>query len=122
MKSVMNPLQQLGRALMLPIAVLPVAGMLLRLGQPDLLGIPFMAAAGEAVFANLGILFAIGVAIGFARENNGTAALAGAVCFLVISDTAQALLDIPASVTTGIPESAKAVVIAAYKYSARCCV
>ena len=64
-------LQPLGRALMLPIAVLPVAGLILRLGQPDLLGIPFVAAAGDAIFHNLGLLFAIGVAVGFAKDGNG---------------------------------------------------
>ena len=78
-------MQQLGRALMLPIAVLPVAGLLLRLGQPDLLNIPLMAAAGSAIFDNLALLFAIGVAVGFARENNGTAGLAGAIAYLVIT-------------------------------------
>ena len=44
----MQGLQQLGRALMLPIAVLPIAGLLLRLGQPDLLGWAAMAAAGRS--------------------------------------------------------------------------
>ena len=58
---------------MLPIAVLPIAGLLLRLGQPDLLDIAFVAAAGDAIFANLGLLFAIGVAVGLARENHGAA-------------------------------------------------
>ena len=42
--------QSLGRALMLPIAVLPVAGLLLRLGQPDLLNISVLAAAGNIIF------------------------------------------------------------------------
>ena len=45
--------------------VLPVAGLLLRLGQPDLLDIGMLAAAGNAVFSNLGLIFAIGVAVGF---------------------------------------------------------
>jgi len=67
--------QQLGRALMLPIAVLPVAGLLLRLGQPDLMGIPVMAQAGDAIFGNLALLFAIGVAVGFAKDNNGASGL-----------------------------------------------
>ncbi|MCO4789162.1 PTS N-acetylmuramic acid transporter subunit IIBC, partial [Vibrio cholerae] len=49
--------QKLGKALMLPIATLPVAALLLRLGQPDLLGIPFMAAAGDAIFSQLPLLF-----------------------------------------------------------------
>jgi PTS system N-acetylglucosamine-specific IIC component len=77
-------IQQLGRTLMLPIAVLPIAGLLLRLGQPDLLNIPFMAQAGEAVFGNLAMLFAIGVAVGFAKDNNGVAGLAGAVGYYVL--------------------------------------
>ncbi|MCQ4145691.1 N-acetylglucosamine-specific PTS transporter subunit IIBC [Vogesella sp. AC12] len=78
-------IQQLGRALMLPIAVLPVAGLLLRLGQPDLLNIAVMAQAGDAIFGNLALLFAIGVAVGFARDNNGTAGLAGAIGYLVLT-------------------------------------
>jgi PTS system N-acetylglucosamine-specific IIC component len=93
--SLMGALQPLGRALMLPIAVLPVAGLLLRLGQPDLLGVPFVAAAGDAVFHNLGLIFAIGVAVGFARDGNGAAGLAGAVCFLVAGSGAQALMTVP---------------------------
>src|SRR4029077_12438955 len=70
-------LQPLGRALMLPIAVLPAAGLLLRLGQPDVLNIAFVAAAGDAIFSNLGLLFAIGVAVGLAKENHGAAGLGG---------------------------------------------
>ena len=68
-------LQPLGRALMLPIAVLPIAGMLLRLGQPDLLNVAFVSAAGAAVFDNLGLLFALGIGVGLARGNNGAAGL-----------------------------------------------
>lgn len=52
---------------MLPIAVLPVAGLLLRLGQPDLLDIKFMAQAGDAIFGNLALIFAIGVAVASPR-------------------------------------------------------
>lgn len=87
-------LQRLGKSLMLPIALLPAAGILLRLGQPDLLGAidtpvigPFfdaMSAAGGAVFENLPMLFAIGVAIGFAKKADGSTALAAAAGYLVI--------------------------------------
>jgi PTS system N-acetylglucosamine-specific IIC component len=87
-------LQRLGKSLMLPIAVLPAAGILLRLGQPDLLGRikapvigPFfqaMSAAGDAVFSNLPLLFAVGVAIGFARKADGSTALAAVVGYLVV--------------------------------------
>jgi PTS system N-acetylglucosamine-specific IIC component len=75
--------QRLGRALMLPIAVLPVAGLLLRLGQPDVFNIKMIADAGGAIFDNLPLLFAIGIAVGFAKDNNGVAALAGAIGYLV---------------------------------------
>jgi N-acetylglucosamine PTS system EIICBA or EIICB component len=87
-------LQRLGKSLMLPIAVLPAAGILLRLGQDDLLGRieapvigPFfaaMSAAGGALFANLALLFAVGVAIGFARKADGSTALAAVVRYLVM--------------------------------------
>jgi PTS system N-acetylglucosamine-specific IIC component len=94
----LSGLQQLGRALMLPIAVLPVAGLLMRLGQDDIanlapaLHLHFLAAAGGAVFDYLGLLFAIGVAVGFARENHGAAGLAGVVCYVVATEGAKALI------------------------------
>src|ERR1700728_4508566 len=91
----MQGLQQLGRALMLPIAVLPIAGLLLRLGQPDLLGWAAMAAAGEAVFSNLGLLFAVGVGVGLARENHGAAGLAALVGFVVTMRAVETLLAAP---------------------------
>src|SRR3546814_9501999 len=53
MRKILETLQPLGRALMLPIAVLPIAGLLLRIGQPDLLDIAFVSAAGAAIFDNL---------------------------------------------------------------------
>ena len=87
-------LQRLGKSLMLPIAVLPAAGILLRLGQDDLLGRiqapvigPFfqaMSAAGGALSTNLPLLFAVGVAIGFARKADGSTALAAVVGYLVM--------------------------------------
>ncbi|MDY7221169.1 N-acetylglucosamine-specific PTS transporter subunit IIBC [Halalkalibacterium halodurans] len=84
-------LQRIGRSLLLPIAALPVAGLLLRLGQEDLLNIPFMAAAGDALFSNLALLFAIGVAVGFAKDSHGAAALAGAIGFFVLTEGTQAI-------------------------------
>ncbi|MGN9783678.1 PTS transporter subunit EIIC [Nonomuraea sp. ZG12] len=100
----MNVLQRLGRSLMLPIAALPAAALLLRFGQPDMLGsngaepggladvsglawmnqvAEVLAAAGAALFENLPLLFAVGVAIGFARKSDGTTALAAVVGYLV---------------------------------------
>jgi len=113
MKSPLEFLQPLGRALMLPIAVLPVAALLLRIGQPDLLGHEHLAllthgvtllvanvfgAAGGAIFGNLGLIFAIGVAVGLARENNGAAGLAGVVAYLVATKGIEALIVVPPDV------------------------
>ncbi|HEY0315305.1 MAG TPA: PTS transporter subunit EIIC, partial [Sphingomonas sp.] len=111
-------LQPLGRALMLPIAVLPIAGLLLRLGQPDLLGIPFVAAAGAAVFDNLGLLFAIGIAVGFAKDSNGAAGLAGIVCFLVATRGAATLLTVPPGTGAGLPADALALVTETFRTKA----
>jgi PTS system N-acetylglucosamine-specific IIC component len=116
--SALGALQPLGRALMLPIAVLPVAGLLLRLGQPDMLGIAFVAAAGDAIFHNLGLIFAIGVAVGFARDGNGAAGLAGAVCFLIATNGAQALMVVPAEATAGLSGKAVDLAGAAFKAAA----
>ncbi|WP_231621713.1 N-acetylglucosamine-specific PTS transporter subunit IIBC [Sphingomonas sp. 37zxx] len=115
MKGAMTFLQPLGRALMLPIAVLPVAGLLLRLGQPDLLDIAFLSAAGDAIFSNLGLLFAVGVATGFARDGNGAAALAGVVCFLVTTHGTGAFLIVPPALIAGLPEAAIGTVGTAWK-------
>ncbi len=93
---------------MLPIAVLPVAALLLRFGQDDLLNLPFVANAGAAIFDNLGLLFAIGIAVGFAKENNGAAGLAGAVGYFVVIKGASTLLVIPPDI------AANAVAKAAY--------
>ena len=106
MKLSLESLQPLGRALMLPIAVLPIAGLLLRLGQPDLLNRPFVAAAGGAVFDNLGLLFAAGIGAGIARDGNGAAALAGLVCFLIATRGAATLLIVPADALAGFTKDA----------------
>jgi PTS system N-acetylglucosamine-specific IIC component len=101
---------------MLPIAVLPIAGMLLRLGQPDLLNVAFIAAAGDAIFSHLGLLFAIGVAVGLARENHGAAGLAGAVCFFVLTEGAKALLAVTPDAAGGFTDqAARDLAIAAWK-------
>ncbi|MBS0366820.1 MAG: PTS transporter subunit EIIC [Proteobacteria bacterium] len=99
---------------MLPIAVLPIAGLLLRLGQPDLLNMPFVSAAGEAIFSNLGLLFAIGVAVGLARGNHGAAGLASVVAYVVASRGAQVLITVPPQALAGV--AAGAVDLAAQAY------
>jgi len=87
-------LQKIGKSLMFPIATLPAAALLLRLGSADMLGaIPneaiqyiasIMAASGDAILGNLPIIFAIGIAMGFAHDSSGGAALAGAIAHLVL--------------------------------------
>ena len=118
-RSGLGVLQRLGRSLMLPIAALPVAALLLRLGQPDMLGAgntglalgakwpwlegvaAVLAAAGGALFAHLGLLFAVGVAVGFARRSDGSTALAAVVGYLVFDAVTGAMAPyvLPASTT-----------------------
>jgi PTS system N-acetylglucosamine-specific IIC component len=85
---------------MLPIAALPAAALLLRLGQPDLLGADglgwdhvaaIVGAAGGAIFANLALLFAVGVAIGMAKKADGSTALAAVVGYLVFKGVGDAM-------------------------------
>jgi len=79
-------LQKIGKALMTPIAVLPVAALLLRLGFGDIFDghiALIMKAAGDAIFSNLDLLFGIGIAYGLAKNNDGAAALAGAIGVLI---------------------------------------
>ena len=115
MKPLLSGLQRIGRALMLPIAVLPVAALLLRLGRADLLDIPAVAAAGEAIFANLGLLFAIGVAVGLARENHGAAGLASVVGYLVATKGAEVLIAVPPEVTANLTGQAQDLAMSAFR-------
>lgn len=80
-----DKLQSIGKALMLPVAVLPAAAVLLRLGASDVLDIGVIEKAGSAILDNLPTIFAIGIAFGLTRskQNNGAAALAGFVCYTV---------------------------------------
>lgn len=75
---------------MLPIATLPAAALMVRLGQPDMLGrdsfpaflnkiAEFMAAGGGALLDNMPLLFAVGIAIGFAKKADGSTGLAAVV-------------------------------------------
>ncbi|SAL11527.1 phosphotransferase system, IIBC component [Caballeronia cordobensis] len=107
-------MQRLGRALMLPIAVLPVAGLLLRLGQPDVFNIKMIADAGDAIFTNLPLLFAIGIAVGFAKDNNGTAGLAGAIGYLI---EVAVMKDIDAKLNMGVLSGIIAGMVAGYLYN-----
>lgn len=89
----MKYLQKLGRSLMLPVAVLPVASILMGIGywiDPAGWGggspiAAFLISAGGAIIDNMSILFAVGVALGMSKDKDGSAALSGLVAFLVVT-------------------------------------
>ncbi|WP_058234730.1 PTS transporter subunit EIIC [Devriesea agamarum] len=97
--------QRVGRSLMMPIASLPAAALLMRIGQPDMLGkeglaqyahwlepvAEVLAAAGGAIFDNLPLIFALGVAIGYAKKADGSTGLAAVIGYLVMSNVFKAL-------------------------------
>ena len=107
-------LQRVGRSFMLPIALLPIAGLLLGIGSsftnPTTLetygltrviyegGILYtildvMSKAGSVVFDNLALLFAMGVAIGMAKKEKEVAALSGAISYLIMNTAISALIE-----------------------------
>ena len=103
-------LQKIGKCMMLPVSVLPVAGILLGVGSANFSWMPesvslIMAKSGDAIFGNLPLLFAIGVAIGL-TENDGVAALAGTtgyVVFLAAMGVCAKLQGIDVKPIMGIP-------------------
>ena len=110
LKGAFSLLQKVGKCMMLPVSVLPVAGILLGVGSANFSWLPawlsqIMATAGSAIFGNLALLFAIGVAIGLA-DNDGVAAMAGAVgyvVFLATMGTCAKLRGIETDSIMGIP-------------------
>ena len=123
-------LQRVGRSFMLPIAILPVAGLLLGLGSSftnettlatyNLLGlmgpgtIPYfifsvLSKCGGVIFDNLPLIFAIGVAIGMARQEKEVAALAAAVSFLVMHSGISAMIGLTGGVDNLLEGSATTV-------------
>ena len=110
---IFNILQKLGKSFMLPIAVLPIAGLLLGIGSsfsnvsnleslglinvigPGTIGhdiFSIMSGVGSAIFDNLPLIFAIGVAIGMANKEKETAALSAALSYLVMNITINRIL------------------------------
>ncbi|WP_032120487.1 PTS transporter subunit EIIC [Clostridium amazonitimonense] len=102
-------LQKIGKSFMLPIAILPAAGLLLGIGgalsNPNTVqAYPFlniswlqgifsiMSSAGEVVFANLALIMCIGLSVGLAKKDKGTAGLAGAVAFLVMNASIKGMI------------------------------
>ena len=126
-------LQRVGRAFMLPIALLPIAGLLLGVGASftnlatleayNLLGVmgpgtfPYsvftlLSSVGTVIFDNLPLLFALGVALGMAENEKATATLSAAIAFFVMHKTIHALLDISGKLEAGaMPEGTIADVV-----------
>jgi len=109
----LNPfgfLQKVGKALMLPVAVLPVAGLLLGIGAAGFAFIPaaassIMKASGDVIFGSLPLIFAIGVALGF-TDDDGVSAVAAAIGFLVMTATLgvmAGIFHVPPKTVLGIP-------------------
>ena len=109
----MKHLQKLGKAMMLPVAALPICGILMGLGYalaPAAMGAAgategfayvlgvFLIKAGAALIDNMAILFAIGVGVGLSKDNDGTGGLAGMISYLMITT-----LLAPGSVSTIAP-------------------
>lgn len=91
MSNLFANLQKVGKSLMLPVSVLPVAGILLGVGAAKFTWLPaivsqIMEQAGGAVFGNMALIFAIGVALGF-TNNDGVAGLAATVGYVILTKT-----------------------------------
>jgi phosphotransferase system glucose/maltose/N-acetylglucosamine-specific IIC component len=104
-KNAFANLQKVGKSLMLPVSVLPIAGILLGVGSANFSWLPavvshVMAEAGGSVFANMPLIFAIGVALGF-TNNDGVSALAAVVAYGIMVKTmavvAPLVLHLPAA-------------------------
>ncbi len=130
---VFGVLQRVGRAFMLPIALLPIAGLLLGIGASltnaamleayglmALMGpgtiayslFSLLASVGTVIFDNLPLLFAMGVALGMAEKEKGTATLSAAIAFFVMHKTVSALLEISGKLEAGaMPEGTVANVV-----------
>ena len=106
-------LQKIGKSLMLPVSVLPVAGILLGVGSANFSWLPavvsqIMAQAGGAVFGNMALIFAIGVALGF-TNNDGVAALAATVGYAILTKTMTVAAPFIAGLDPTAPDYAVAV-------------
>ncbi|QJC33990.1 PTS glucose transporter subunit IIBC [Enterobacteriaceae endosymbiont of Donacia cinerea] len=91
-------MQKIGKSLMLPVSVLPIAGILLGIGSANFYWIPnvisnIMEKTGSSVFANMPLIFSIGVSLGF-TQNNGVSALASVVSYGILTKTIEVMIPI----------------------------
>ncbi len=112
-----NTLQKIGKALMMPIAVLPIAAILLRLGFGDIFSgdiANIMKTAGEAIFSNLDLIFAIGIAYGLAKDGDGASALSAGIGVLIAKSV---YLEIDKNLNTGVFIGIIIGIVAGYIYN-----
>ena len=122
LKPFFSLLQRVGQSFMFPMALLPVAGLLLGVGasflQPQMISsyglewllgsgtflnvvLTIMKNTGDIIFANLPLIFAVGIALGMANKEKGAAALSSAIAFLVMHETIYSLLSVTGKLTPG---------------------
>ncbi|HHQ4724443.1 PTS transporter subunit EIIC [Aeromonas veronii] len=82
---VTQALQRLGYALLLPVSILPMAALIYRLGQPDVLDLAVLSLTGQAIFSQMPLIYAVAIAFGLSQQELGGQTLAGAVNFLLLS-------------------------------------
>jgi PTS system maltose and glucose-specific IIC component len=128
-KNIFEKAQQFGKSFMLPIAILPAAGLLLGIGgalsNPNTIKaypmldigllqniFTLMSSAGNIVFQNLAVIFAVGVAIGLAKSDKGTAGLAAMLGFLIMNASMNGLLNITDTLAkSNLPEHGQSMVL-----------
>lgn len=96
MKAILNnfkkKLAQLGRSMLVPVTAMPVAGILSRIASEDMLNIPLLKAAGDIVFGNMDILFALGAVVAFAKTRDKVSPMvASLLSILVLKSTLTAI-------------------------------
>lgn len=122
-KNFFASMQKVGKALMLPVSVMPVAGILLGVGAADFSWLPSIVSvtmmnAGDAVFGHMGLLFAVGVALGF-TNNDGVAGLASIVGYYIMINTLKVMAGVfeVDSIETGVLGGILAGAVAAWAFN-----
>lgn len=97
MKTVLNKfnksLAQLGRSMLVPVTAMPVAGILARVASEDMLNIPLLKAAGDIVFGNMDILFALGAVVAFAKTKDKVPPMVASLLSILVLKSTLASLD-----------------------------
>lgn len=100
LRVVSNQLSKLGKAMLIPVVAMPVAGLLSRLGQPDLLNLDILKIASDVIFGNLDLLFAVGCILAYTKsKDKSSAVLAGVLSVMVFR---QALTYLNESISMGV--------------------